>query len=168
MAHSLQIRSTEPDIVDVREQQDSESISTAISALRTQILAGLYKPPHSRTLPTLLLYDERGLLIYEQLTLHAPEYYLFPAEEQILADHAPDIVRAAKADSGEGVLVELGAGSLRKTSHILLALAAAHEARDKAPITYYALDLERRELVRTLNVVKETIGSQLAGKVDTK
>lgn len=59
--------------------------------------------------------------------------------------------------------------SLRKTSHILLALAEAHQARGNgSPIQYYALDLERKELERTLNVVSDTIGSHLEGKVETK
>lgn len=107
MAQSLQQL---PAIVDVREQRDSESISTAIAALRTQILAGLYKPSSHRTLPTLLLYDERGLRLYDDLTTHGKEYYLFAAEEQILADHAADIVRAMGVNEEDAVVVELGAG----------------------------------------------------------
>ena len=55
---------------------------------------------------------------------------------------------------------------------MLLALANAYRngTRDsiKAPVAYYALDLERKELLRTLNVVSSTIGPQLAGKVDAK
>ncbi|KAG8923205.1 hypothetical protein FRC01_013058 [Tulasnella sp. 417] len=172
MAQSLIPVASDPAIVDVREQQTSESISTAIAALRTQILAGLYKPPHQRTLPTLLLYDERGLRLYDDLTTHASEYYLFAAEEQILTDHAKEMVEFMGVQGDEkAVVVELGAGSLRKTSHILLALAdtvAEPASPAEAPITYYALDLERKELLRTLGVVSSTIGSNLAGRVATK
>ncbi|KAG8951718.1 hypothetical protein FRC04_005739 [Tulasnella sp. 424] len=172
MAQSLIPITPEPAIVDVREQQASESISTAIAALRTQILAGLFKPPHQRNLPTLLLYDERGLRLYDDLTTHALEYYLFAAEEQILTDHAKEIVEFMGVQGDEkSVVVELGAGSLRKTSHILLALAnsvAEPTSAAEAPITYYALDLERKELLRTLGVVSSTIGSNLAGRVATK
>ena len=100
----------EPTILDVREQQDSESISTAIAALRTQVLAGLYKPPNARTLPTLLLYDERGLRLYEDLTTYATDYYLFAAEEQILSGHANEIVQAMGVGSKDTIVVELGAG----------------------------------------------------------
>lgn len=97
-------------ILDVRLKEDSESISTAIAALRTQVLAGLHKPQHQRTLPTILLYDERGLRLYDDITTHLQAYYLFGAEEQILADHSADIVRMMGAGKGEGVIVELGAG----------------------------------------------------------
>lgn len=111
MAQSLVPVTSDPAIVDVREQQTSESISTAIAALRTQILAGLYKPPHQRTLPTLLLYDERGLRLYDDLTTHASEYYLFAAEEQILTDHANEMVEFMGVHGDEkAVVVELGAG----------------------------------------------------------
>lgn len=60
--------------------------------------------------------------------------------------------------------------ALRKTSHILSALA--HLVSDQAPvapITYYALDLEQRELERTLGEIQNSqLGGQLKGKVETK
>ncbi|KAG9019743.1 hypothetical protein FRB90_009613 [Tulasnella sp. 427] len=173
MAQSLAPIARQPVIVDVREQTTSESIGTAIAAFRTQILAGLLrKPPHQRELPTLLLYDERGLRLYDDLITHALEYYPFAAEEQILTDHAKDIVEYMGIQGGQkAFVVELGAGSLRKSSHIMLALANTvprPASVGEAPITYYALDLERQELVRTLGVVSSTIGPKLAGRVDTK
>ncbi|KIO25639.1 hypothetical protein M407DRAFT_236775 [Tulasnella calospora MUT 4182] len=172
MARSLIPVTSDPTIIDVREQQASQSTYTAIAALRTQILAGLSKPSHQRTLPTLLLYDERGLRLYDGLTTHAPEYYLFAAEEQILTDHAKEMVEFMGVQGDEkAVIVELGAGSLRKTSHILLALAgtvAEPTSPPEVPITYYALDLERKELQRTLGVVSSTIGSKLVGRIATK
>lgn len=62
--------------------------------------------------------------------------------------------------------------ALRKTSHILLSLArsvsTASEKSSEAPIIYYALDLEKRELDRTLNLVAAQLGDQLEGKVATK
>lgn len=42
-------------------------------------------------------------------------------------------------------------------------------AKGTTPLTYYALDLERRELERTLGqLAMSDIGSSLKGKVDTK
>ena len=106
--------STDPTIVDVRVPHTSESISTAIASLRTQILAGLLRPPRQRTLPTLLLYDERGLRIYDDITTMAKEYYLFGAEEQILRDHSAEIVHmmriGSEKRSEKAVVLELGAG----------------------------------------------------------
>jgi len=62
--------------------------------------------------------------------------------------------------------------SLRKVSHVLQALAktvdASSQSPESPPIQYFALDLERRELIRTLNAVNETIGSELHGRVATK
>lgn len=56
--------------------------------------------------------------------------------------------------------------SLRKTSHILHALA---QSPTSSSTTYFALDLEKRELLRTLSNVSSTIGEELkAGGVETK
>lgn len=60
--------------------------------------------------------------------------------------------------------------ALRKTSHILQALSRLVPATmDKAPITYYALDLEESELERTLGELSEShVGSEVQGKVGMK
>ncbi len=60
--------------------------------------------------------------------------------------------------------------SLRKTSHILSALSRlAYDQTSTEPITYYALDLEHRELERTLGEIQNSsLGEQLKGKVKTK
>lgn len=104
--------SPEPTILDVRHPEEKNSISAAISALRTQILSGLLNKGHGKkTLPTMLLYDERGLRLYDELTSHAKDYYLFGCEEEILAQRNKDIVRTMIKDNEEGpVVVELGAG----------------------------------------------------------
>ncbi|TDL22187.1 DUF323 domain-containing protein [Rickenella mellea] len=165
-----------PHILDVRIPEDVQH-SNGDGDIRDQIISGLTKPEGEKTLPTMLLYDERGLRLYDKITTDCTEYYLFGAEEQILRDNADAIVetmhaRHAGAYSDGEVILELGAGALRKTSHILLALSrlvpSDHPATDPAPITYFALDLERRELDRTLKLVKSGYGSQLKGKVDTK
>ena len=59
---------------------------------------------------------------------------------------------------------------MRKTSHVLLELAHfVGEANDSSPITYYALDLEQRELQRTLGEIDTSeLGEKLAGKVKLK
>jgi L-histidine Nalpha-methyltransferase / hercynylcysteine S-oxide synthase len=61
--------------------------------------------------------------------------------------------------------------ALRKTSHILLGLShlVSGPLTVTAPITYYALDLEKRELERTLSqLAMSKVGSELKGKVETK
>jgi L-histidine Nalpha-methyltransferase / hercynylcysteine S-oxide synthase len=95
-------------IVDVRGKD-----AARVSNLRHHVISGLAQPSHHRTLPTMLLYDERGLRMYDDITTGASEYYLFGAEEQILKDHAKDIVRSMEADiagADDQVILELGAG----------------------------------------------------------
>ncbi|PIL22429.1 hypothetical protein GSI_15117 [Ganoderma sinense ZZ0214-1] len=144
------------------------------SSIRDQILSGLAQPVGHKTLPTLLLYDERGLRIYDEITTDASEYYLFPAEEEILKNKADEIVRimhagVPDADVMDEVVVELGAGALRKTSLILSAFARLVPNHSSVPpINYHALDLEKRELERTLMELNASeIGIQLQGRVTT-
>ncbi len=96
-------------ILDVHEHsQDDNGL-----AIRKEIVQGLQRPAGSKTLPTMLLYDERGLRLYDDLTTEAPEYYLFGAEEEILKNKANDIVRVMHGGSGvvaNEVVLELGAG----------------------------------------------------------
>jgi len=83
-----------------------------------EILDGLSRPEGQKTLPTMLLYDERGLRLYDDITTAAPEYYLFGAEEEILKNHADEIVSTMHPQASQGgsdatgqeVVLELGAG----------------------------------------------------------
>ncbi|KAH9931672.1 histidine-specific methyltransferase [Epithele typhae] len=157
------------DIIDMRARQTPSSAS-----VRDDILAGLNKPVGEKQLPTLLLYDEVGLQIYDEITTNAKEYYLFPAEEEILKNKADTIVKVMHSanpaqDSLEENVVELGAGALRKTSLILRALSRqVPEPFNTPPINYYALDLEKRELERVLMEVNHSdMGPELQGKVST-
>ncbi|PPR00441.1 hypothetical protein CVT24_004502 [Panaeolus cyanescens] len=144
-----------------------------VSDIPKQIIDGLSRPVNEKQMPTMVLYDERGLRLYDDITTEAPEYYLFQAEENILKSKADEIVHAMHQTSGvrsDEVVVELGAGALRKTSHILLGLSRlVGEKNTTSPITYYALDLELRELQRTLGHIETSeVGKQLTGKVLTK
>ncbi|KZT50868.1 hypothetical protein CALCODRAFT_443939 [Calocera cornea HHB12733] len=155
-----------PTITDVRTLSP-----LAASSVRAQIRAGLAQPPGSRTLPTVLLYGGDGLRIYDRLTAHSHAYYPFTEEERILKRDAANIVRRMGLDSREGVMIELGAGALRKTSLLLQAmaqLAPADSTSTTAPFTYYALDLEHGELERSLKLLMQTYGSALTGKVDAQ
>ncbi|KAF8798917.1 DUF323 domain-containing protein [Phlegmacium glaucopus] len=138
--------------------------------LPQQIRDGLSRPFGHKQLPTMLLYDEQGLKLYDDITTGASEYYLFTAEEEILKNNADVIVRTIHRDAQNEVIVELGAGSLRKTTHVLLGLSRfVEEASALPPITYYAVDLEQRELERTLSGIETSeLGGKLSGKVETK
>ncbi|KAF8964415.1 hypothetical protein BDZ97DRAFT_1919098 [Flammula alnicola] len=157
------------EIIDVHSRSNAGFL---ISDIHSQILTGLSQPPGHREIPTVLLYDERGLRLYDDITTEVPEYYLFGAEEEILKNNADDIVQTIHRGSvsSDEVIVELGAGALRKTSHILLSLSRlVRDVDPSGPITYYALDLEQRELERTLGDISSSdVGKELVGKVNTK
>ena len=104
--------STSIDILDVRGHA---LLDDHCKSLRHQILRGLSQRAGLKTLPTMLLYDELGLRLYDAITTDAEEYYLFHAEEEILRNYSKAIVRYMHAGLGGDCLdhetiVELGAG----------------------------------------------------------
>lgn len=92
----------------------SHSVSSPLTDIAQLVDDSLSHPVGQKTLPTILLYDERGLRLYDNITTGAPEYYLFGAEEQILKDHADDIVKVMHGSTSaplmDEVILELGAG----------------------------------------------------------
>jgi L-histidine N-alpha-methyltransferase len=81
--------------------------TTSAALLRT-----LFDQP--RWLDAYLLYDEKGSQLFERIC-QLPEYYLTRTEDSILARHAADVIAAAPVDC----IVELGAGTAKKTVHLL-------------------------------------------------
>ncbi|OQN97327.1 hypothetical protein B0A48_16391 [Cryoendolithus antarcticus] len=115
--------------------------------LKRMIVEGLAIPDgQQKTLPTLLLYDATGLQIFEEIT-YLEEYYLTGQEIEVLERNADEIATNIEQNS---VLLELGSGNLRKVKILLDALERA-----KRNVTYFALDLMRSELERTLAAVPE-------------
>lgn len=107
-----EILSARPKIIDVRLESGTTDTTSAAS-LRSAILSGLNQATGQKSLPTLLLYDERGLRLYDAITTDADEYYLFPTEEAILKENGSDIVNVMHGERGavDGeVILELGAG----------------------------------------------------------
>ncbi|WVF69677.1 hypothetical protein IAT40_004456 [Kwoniella sp. CBS 6097] len=231
----------------------SDEPPTPAPSMRDQIEAGLLgtkevtipgnreedkKWAYKRSVPTVVLYSEKGLRLYDEITAHASEYYLFEDELNLLKVHGDEIARSmgfpgkstqedqdgntesdfdfestndevpdgrwkparwgdmavGKFNGGvngeEGLgngggtgetgwdIVELGAGALRKTAHLLTALSSAlpstpdnstfslSSSSERAPITYHALDLSYPELDRVLGEMNESFGHALKGKVD--
>ena len=76
-------------------------------SLANDIRQGLNPAPGcGKTLPTLLLYDEAGLKLFEDITF-LRDYYLTNTEIEILETNARTIAQAIKPGS---VLIELGSG----------------------------------------------------------
>lgn len=87
-------------IIDIRQKELEFS-------LLDDIRGGLqHGKDSSLTLPTLLLYDEAGLKLFEDIT-YLNEYYLTKAEIEVLTHHADKIAMKIHAGS---LIVELGSG----------------------------------------------------------
>jgi uncharacterized SAM-dependent methyltransferase len=98
------------EIVDVHSHNNVDS-----GDIPAQIVNGLLRPTGYKQIPTILLYDERGLRLYDDITTEVPEYYLFGAEEEILKNNADEIVQVMHCGVGgevstDEVVLELGAG----------------------------------------------------------
>ncbi|PYH43948.1 DUF323 domain protein [Aspergillus saccharolyticus JOP 1030-1] len=114
-------------------------------SLANEIRRGIAPPAGTpRSMPTMLLYNEHGLKLFEEIT-YVEEYYLTNAEIEVLRTYAQRIV-ARIPDHAQ--LLELGSGNLRKIEILLREFEAAGKHVD-----YYALDLSLPELQRTFSEV---------------
>ncbi|KAH6566390.1 hypothetical protein BASA50_010628 [Batrachochytrium salamandrivorans] len=148
---------TAPCIIDVRGQSSN---SNTVADMKVSIRDALQnkssifidsrmvragKQPTTkmiRSIPTMVLYDKRGLDLFDQIT-YLDDYYLTGAEIDIFQRYASDIVDGYINDGS--VLIELGCGSMRKTKSILEALAKSNKTA-----TYYAVDLSEPSLRQSL------------------
>ncbi|EFY99927.1 DUF323 domain protein [Metarhizium robertsii ARSEF 23] len=128
------------DIIDIRSNRVDFNLKDEVARMV------IPKDGRARKLPTLLLYDERGLQLFEDIT-YLDEYYLTNDEIELLKKHSVEI--AATIPDG-AMVIELGSGNLRK---VCLLLQAFEDARKS--IDYYALDLSKKELERTLSHVPD-------------
>ncbi|KAG0209502.1 hypothetical protein BGX28_010275 [Mortierella sp. GBA30] len=138
------------------EQDDEDEASPAAFDLPSMILRGLCPVDKdvSKTIPTMVLYDDRGLQLFDEIT-YLDEYYLTQEEIDVLERDGDKIVENIPDNS---VVVELGAGSLRKTVLLLNALE-----RKRKNIRYYALDLMLDELTKSLKSLGQFTNVKTAG-----
>jgi len=95
--------------------------------LRADVRAGLTATP--KTLPPKYFYDERGSVLFDEIT-RLPEYYPTRAETSILRQHAAEIAELSRCES----LVELGSGTSTKTGLLLRALLDGGTLREFIPL----------------------------------
>ena len=84
------------------------------------VLRGLTARP--KWLPSKLFYDAAGSALFEQITA-LPEYYLTATEQRIFDLYAREMLSAA---GGGATIVELGAGTAKKTMLLLRAALECH------------------------------------------
>ncbi|PFH55204.1 hypothetical protein XA68_10390 [Ophiocordyceps unilateralis] len=123
------------DVIDIRRHAEARIDLVA------EIKAMLDPASGPRRLPTLLLYDNKGLQLFEEIT-YLDEYYLTNYEIELLNKSVVELAGSIAAGS---ILVELGSGNLRKVCLLLQAFEQLAK-----PVDYYALDLSQQELGRTL------------------
>jgi L-histidine Nalpha-methyltransferase len=103
------------------------------SADRDEVLKGLRQ--HPKTLSPKFFYDERGSLLFEQIT-ELPEYYLTRTELSIMRENIDQIVGVIGPQAS---LIEFGSGSSMKTRILL-------EHLDR-PAAYVPVDISRDHLI---------------------
>ncbi|KAL8944346.1 MAG: hypothetical protein Q9216_000531 [Gyalolechia sp. 2 TL-2023] len=122
-------------IEDIRQNDIGDSVLDELRNGLRPVAGG------EKRLPTLLLYDEKGLGLFEDIS-YLDEYYPTNAEIEILRKHAAEL--ATLIPQGCTIL-ELGAGKVE------ILLGALESARKN--VQYYALDLSEPELQRTLSAL---------------
>ncbi|CDO77162.1 hypothetical protein BN946_scf184657.g37 [Trametes cinnabarina] len=154
-------------LLDVR----TSALHDSGNPIRDQIVAGMVNL--GEKWPAAVLFDECGLQIYDKKVTQSPGYYPYLAETRILQNHVEDIARAifdrrasAPASAGEDI-VELGSGPMKKTALLLSAFSRRiPKVGDSPASSYFALDLDKRELIRTLGELGDSaIGHALHGKI---
>lgn len=113
------------------------------AALHDATFWGLRATP--KQIPTIWLYDERGSLLFDEIT-RLPEYYPTRREREILDRRAAEIASLTRADT----LIELGSGTSEKTRLLIDALADEGSLRCFAP-----LDVSEEVLVASAYRVAE-------------
>ncbi|RAK99256.1 class I SAM-dependent methyltransferase [Aspergillus ibericus CBS 121593] len=125
-------------IIDIRTDKSE-------TQLRQSLEECIHAACHGEAaMPELLLWDEKGLRYFEDVT-YTPSYYLTNEEIGLLEKYKYQIAKNIPAGS---MLVELGSGNLRKMKILLDALDEL--GRD---VDYFALDVSFQELERTLSIV---------------
>jgi dimethylhistidine N-methyltransferase len=101
-----------------------------------EVFSGLTSRP--KKLPAKLFYDAAGSALFEQIT-ELPEYYVTATEQAIFERFAPAMVRAAGEAS---TIIELGAGTAKKTMLVLRAALDLHRAVTFIPVDVSSSALE--------------------------
>ena len=107
----------------------------------SELMQGLSQRPLS--IPSKYFYDDRGSALFDAIC-DLPEYYLTRSEQGLLDQRSEEIACLTRANE----LVELGAGTARKTGHLIESLLEEGPGLRYAPldISRYALDLAEATL----------------------
>lgn len=109
----------------------------------TELRSGLSRRPLS--IPSKYFYDDRGSALFDAIC-DLPEYYVTRTEKALLDLRSQEIASITAANE----LVELGAGTARKTRHLIESLLGLGKGLHYAPldISRYALEEAEASLSR--------------------
>lgn len=105
-------------------------------------------------LPSTLLYDEKGLRLFDEIT-NLKEYYLYESELDILKKFSDSIANQLLSPDLPNTVIELGCGNMRKTKLLLDAFE-----KKGCDVHFYALDLNEAELQKGLQELRQTTNYQ--------
>jgi len=111
------------------------------SGFDEEVRKGLTSNP--KRLSPKYFYDQLGSQLFEAICL-LPEYYLTRAEDEILRDHADEIVSCVP---GCSTLIEMGSGSASKTRSLIEALLRKRSELVFIPVDISASALESSSLI---------------------
>lgn len=134
----------EIEIIDIRS-----SHASLLDNLDTKILEGLTQLPGQKFLPSLLIWDEKGQMLYDDI-LVAEDYYPYRVENELLKGNVDGMARSIAAPRPD-LLIELGAGNMSKTAQLLSSLDRYLDST----LIYYALDVDRARLEKSLFMLKD-------------
>ncbi|KAK5048675.1 hypothetical protein LTR84_005766 [Exophiala bonariae] len=122
-------------IIDIRDECQSQNLRRV---LEDSLLS------QQPSIPPLLLWDEQGMELFSKMTEKgSTNSYGSSAEMEVLSAHVDDISKIC--DDG-GILIDLGAGSLHKSSFVVKHLAARN-----GRVQFYALDISPEYLQKSLD-----------------
>ena len=121
----------------------SDSIVTAETGAHTDLRSGLSQAPYS--IPSKYFYDDRGSALFDAIC-DLPEYYLTRAGKALLDQRSEEIASITRANE----LVELGAGTARKTRHLIESLLSLGKGLHYAPLDISRYALEEAEALLSL------------------
>ncbi|MDQ3100481.1 MAG: L-histidine N(alpha)-methyltransferase, partial [Bacteroidota bacterium] len=101
------MRNSRSTITSIGGDTSHTNIKRSLEDFRRDVLKGLLTP--QKTLASKYFYDATGDRLFQRI-MASPDYYVSRAENAILKDQSPAIIKQLSSSSASIEVVELGAG----------------------------------------------------------
>lgn len=115
--------------------RSTSQVSGSVGGIADEVLELFSR--EQKELPTKLFYDQRGSMLFEQIT-QLPEYYPTQCELEIMKHHSPEMARLM---GDNPLILEYGSGSSLKVRLLLDEI--------KPPAIYIPLDISDQHLLKS-------------------